>query len=148
MKIQSQASKSKAKYEVGNFCTQYGLPPIAPSKRRSKEKGSFEKFYRKRTASKYYRKHKYSHFKDNDFYKKEKKSRLIGKYGESIPKAARQCFNCGNKVHFRKECRNKAKSLINTLVSDQTSKEEIFKLLELDHIDSESSSTSSDQEIH
>ena len=33
MKIQSQVSKSKAKYEVGNFCTQYGLPPITPSKR-------------------------------------------------------------------------------------------------------------------
>ena len=34
MKIQSQASKSKAKYEVENFLTQYGLPPIAPSKRK------------------------------------------------------------------------------------------------------------------
>ena len=58
LKIQSQASKSKAKYEVGNFCTQYGLPPIAPSKRKCKykEKGSSEKFHRKRTASKYYRK--------------------------------------------------------------------------------------------
>ena len=90
MKIQSQASKSKAKYEVRNFCTQYGLPPITPSKRRSKEKGSSEKLHRKRTASKYYRKQKYSHFKDNDFYKKGKKSRPIDKYGESIPKAARQ----------------------------------------------------------
>ena len=58
LKIQSQASKSKAKYEVGNFYTQYGLPPIAPSKRKSKfkEKGSSEKFHRKRIASKYYRK--------------------------------------------------------------------------------------------
>ena len=28
LKTQSQASKSKAKYEVGNFCTQYGLPPF------------------------------------------------------------------------------------------------------------------------
>ena len=58
LKIQSQGSKSKAKYEVGNFCTQYGLPPIAPSKKKSKfrEKGSSEKFHRKRTTSKYYRK--------------------------------------------------------------------------------------------
>ena len=58
LKIQSMASKSKAKYEVGNFCTQYGLPPIAPSKRKSKyrEKGSSEKFHKKRTTSKYYRK--------------------------------------------------------------------------------------------
>ena len=58
LKIQSQASKSKAKYEVGNFCTQYGLPSIAPSKRKCKykENGSSEKCHRKRTASKYYRK--------------------------------------------------------------------------------------------
>ena len=58
LKIQSQDSKSKAKYEVGNFCTQYGLPPIGPSKRKSKhrEKGSSEKFHRKIITSKYYRK--------------------------------------------------------------------------------------------
>ncbi|KAL0001511.1 hypothetical protein SO802_015292 [Lithocarpus litseifolius] len=47
-----------------------------------------------------------------------------------------------------KECRSKAKSFINTLVSDQTSKDEIFKLLELDHIENESTSSSSDNEIH
>ena len=47
-----------------------------------------------------------------------------------------------------KKCRNQAKSLINTLISDQTSKDEIFKLLELDHSKSESSSSSSNQEIH
>ena len=58
LKIQSQASKSKVKYEVGNLCTQYGFPPIAPSKRKSKhrEKDSYERFHRKRTTSKYYRK--------------------------------------------------------------------------------------------
>ena len=38
LKIQSQASKSKAKYEVGNFCTQYGLPSVIP-KRKSKHRG-------------------------------------------------------------------------------------------------------------
>ena len=25
-------NKRKAKYEISNFCEQYGLPPIAPSK--------------------------------------------------------------------------------------------------------------------
>ena len=67
---------------------------------------------------------------------------------KSTPKASKKCFNCGKRGHFRRECRNKAKSLINTLVSDQTSKDEIFKLLEFDHSESKSSSSSSVQEIH
>ncbi|KAL4643880.1 hypothetical protein ACB092_02G123500 [Castanea dentata] len=110
LKIQSQVNKNKAKYEIGHFYTQYGLPSVNPSKRKSKYRGK-ESSHRKKTKSKYYRKQKY-------------------KTG-----------------HFRKECRAKAKSLINTLVSDQSSKNEIFKLFGLDHSDSESSSGSSDQEI-
>ena len=112
LKIQSQASRSKAKYEVGNFYTQYGLPFVAP-KRKSKYRGkeSFEKFDRKRTASEYYRKQKLKNV--DDFYKKGKKS---------TPKTSGKCFNCGKRVYFRKECKAKAKSLINTLVSDQPGK--------------------------
>ena len=45
------------------------------------------------------------------------------------------------------QCKQKAKALMNTLVTNQTSKYEIFKLLELDHSDNESSSSSGDQEI-
>ena len=30
-------NKRKAKYEMGNFCEQYGLPPIAPSRQKSKK---------------------------------------------------------------------------------------------------------------
>ncbi|KAL0017183.1 hypothetical protein SO802_004252 [Lithocarpus litseifolius] len=72
-KIQSQANKSKAKYEVGTFCTQYDLPPIAPSKRKSKsrKKESLEKPHRRKT-SKYYRRKEYNNSKDNEFYKKGK----------------------------------------------------------------------------
>ncbi|XP_065635496.1 uncharacterized protein LOC136070070 [Quercus suber] len=126
LKIQSKASKGKAKYEVGNFCIQYGLPSVTP-KRKSKYRGkeSSKKFHRKKTATKYYRKQKYS---KDDFYKKGKSKST----GKPIPKASRKCFNCGKRGHFRKKCTSKAKSLINTLVSDQTSKDEIFKLLELD----------------
>ena len=29
-------NKRKAKYKMGNFCEQYGLPPIAPSKQKGK----------------------------------------------------------------------------------------------------------------
>ena len=133
LKIQSQANKSKAKYEIGNFCTQYGLPSIIP-KRKTKHKGEepSEKSHRKKTTSKHYRKQK---FKTDDFYKKGK-SKSTGKF---IPKTSEKCFTCGKKGHFQKECKAKAKSLINTLISVQTSKEEIFKLLELDRPDSESS---------
>ena len=142
LKIQSQDSKSKAKYEVENFCTQYGLPSVIPKRKfKFREKGSFEKFHRKRTATKYYRKQK---FKTDDFYKKGKSKST----GKSRPKASGKCFNYEKRGHFRKECKAKAKSLINTLVSDQTSKDKIFKLLELDHLESESSSSSSDHEIH
>ena len=140
--LKIQSSKSKAKYEVGNFCTQYGLPSIIP-KRKSKfrEKDSSERPHRKRTAAKYYRKQK---FKADDFYKKGKSKST----GKPISKASGKCFNCGKRDHFRTECKQKAKALINTLVSDQTNKNEIFRLLELDHSDSESFSSSSDHEIH
>ena len=137
--LKIQSSKCKAKYEVGNFCTQYGLPSVVP-KRKSKfrEKSSSEKPYRKKTSAKYYRKQK---FKADDFFKKGQSKST----GKPISKASGKCFNCGKRGHFRTECKQKAKALINTLVSDQPSKIEIFRLLELD---SESSSSSSDHEIH
>ena len=30
-------NKRKTKYEMGNFCEQYGLPPIAPSRKKGKK---------------------------------------------------------------------------------------------------------------
>ena len=138
LKIQSHINKNKAKYEIGHFCTQYGLPSVKPSKKKPKHKGkeSFEKPFRKK-PTKYYRKQRY---KTDDFYKK-------GKLKEPIPQTSSKCYNCGKKGHFKSECRAKAKSLINTLISDQPSKNEIFKLLELDRSNSESFSSASDSEL-
>ena len=78
LKIHSQASKSKAKYEVGNFCTQYGLPSVIP-KRKSKfrEKSSSEKPHRRRTVAKYYRKQK---FKTDDSIRKESPNPQVNPY--------------------------------------------------------------------
>ncbi|KAK9998170.1 hypothetical protein SO802_017773, partial [Lithocarpus litseifolius] len=150
-KIHSKASKSKAKYELGTFCTQYGLPPIAPSKKKSKHRRpeSPEKTYRKRINARYYRKQSYNNPKDGDYYKKGKPSRSksTGKY-EKIPKASGKCFSCGKRGHFRNECKDEAKTLINTLINDQPSKDKIFKLLELDHIEHESTNSSSDHEFY
>ena len=33
-------NKKNAKYEMGNFCEQYGLPPIAPSRQKGKKHDS------------------------------------------------------------------------------------------------------------
>ncbi|KAK9988920.1 hypothetical protein SO802_029159 [Lithocarpus litseifolius] len=119
-----------------------------PSKRKSKSNDDSEKFSRKRTASKYYKRQKYGHFKDNDFYKEGKKSRdchkVNGKHKNSTQKASKKgvCYKCGKKGHYKYESRSKAKSLINTLISGQTSNDEVFKLLELDHIDNELANSS------
>ncbi|KAK4592156.1 hypothetical protein RGQ29_016599 [Quercus rubra] len=113
--LKIQSSKSKAKYEVGNFCTQYGLPSVIP-KRKSKfrEKSSSERPHRKRKVAKYYRKQK---FRTDDFYKKGKSKST----GKPISKASGKCFNRGKRGHFRTECKQKAKALINTLIYQSSS---------------------------
>ena len=44
LKYQLQ-NKRKAKYEMGNFCEQYGLPPIAPSRQKGKKHDKSHKNY-------------------------------------------------------------------------------------------------------
>ena len=62
LKQQLKNSK-KAKYEMGNFCEQYGLPLIAPFRQKGKKK-----------HDKVHKDYKYKrHFtKPNDFYAKKK----------------------------------------------------------------------------
>ena len=54
-------NKRKAKYEMGNFCQQYGLPPIGPSRQKSKK---HDKSHKK------YKKYRNNIVKPNDFYSK------------------------------------------------------------------------------
>ena len=65
LKYQLQ-TKKKAKYEMGNFCEQYGLPPIAPSWKKGKKHDKSHKNYS-------HKKYKNNFVKPNDFYAKKKK---------------------------------------------------------------------------
>ena len=58
-------NKRKAKYEIGNFCEQYGLPPIAPSRQKGKKHDKSHKNYN-------HKKYKTNFVKPNDFYAKKK----------------------------------------------------------------------------
>ena len=40
-------NKRKVKYEMGNFCEQYDLPPIAPSRQKGKKHDKSHKKYKK-----------------------------------------------------------------------------------------------------
>ena len=75
MKITIQVNKDKsiAKYELGTFCEQYGLPPIAPSnkKKKSEAYNRYPNRYSSRRHPKY-NKFKNKNFETNKYYKKPK----------------------------------------------------------------------------
>ena len=83
-------NKRKAKYEMGNFCEQYGLPPIAPSRQKGKK------------HDKSHKKHKYRNnlVKPNDFYAKKKN---VSKKHVKQRSSKGKCFNCGKPRHFSKD---------------------------------------------
>ena len=58
-------NKKKAKYEMGNFCEQYGLPPLAPSRQKEKKHDKSHKSYKNSFA------------RPNDFH--DKKKNVFGK---------------------------------------------------------------------
>ena len=84
-------NKRKAKYEMGNFCEQYGLPPIAPSKQKGKKHDKSHKNY----SHKKYK--KYNSVKPNDFYAKKKN---VSKKYDTQRLGKSKCFNCFSSLHI------------------------------------------------
>ena len=78
---------------MGNFCEQYDLPPIAPSKQKSKK---HDKSHKK------YKKYRNNFVKPNDFYAKKKN---VSKKYVKQRSGKGKCFNCGKPGHFSKNCK-------------------------------------------
>jgi len=81
----------KAKYEMGNFCEQFGLPPIAPSRRHRKKPDKFTKKYR-RTKRR--------------VVKPERPDKIFRKYNryKTVKPSKGRCFNCGKIRHYADKC--------------------------------------------
>ena len=110
-------NKRKAKYEMSNFCEQYGLPSIASSRQKGKK---HDKSHKK------YKKYRTNFVKPNDFYAKKKN--ISKKYDKQKPGKGK-CFIYGKPGHFSKDCKQKPgklKNKFNMLNIDEKEQEELF----------------------
>ena len=116
-------NKRKAKYKMGNFCEQYGLPPIAPSRQKGKKHDKSHKNYS-------HKKYKNNSVKPNDFYAKRKN---VSKKYDKQRSSKGKCFNYDKLGHFSKDCKQKhgkLKNKFNMLNIDDKEQEELFRILE------------------
>ena len=114
-------NKRKAKYEMGNFCEQYGLPPIAPPRQKGKKHDKSHKSY----SHKKHKRYRTNFIIPNDFYAKRKHVKQRSGKGK--------CFNYGKLGHFGKDCKQKhgkLKNKFNMLNIDDKEQEELFRILE------------------
>ena len=123
-KINKQVNKYKdrAKYELGTFYEQYGLPPIAPSSNKHKHYKKYNKFK--------------SNKKDNieEYYKKPKKIKMKKftnkKFTKKVDKSKVICHKCGKPGHYKNECRVKDK--LNQLHISNKDTELILQLMRIE----------------
>ncbi|KAI5323148.1 hypothetical protein L3X38_032220 [Prunus dulcis] len=131
---QIQSDRKSAKYELGNFCEQYGLTSIPHSRKNKpshfrKNRYSFPKkqFFRK---NEFYKKRKFSPKKNWSKHQDSKKSR------PKKDKSKIKCFKCQKFGHYASEC--KVKDVIRQLQITEEDKGKLIQVLELR--DSETSS--------
>ncbi|CAL8118500.1 unnamed protein product [Prunus armeniaca] len=128
---QIQSDRKSAKYELGNFCEQYGLASIPPSR---KNKSSH---FRK---NRHYSRRKQFSQRNNDdreFYKKKKfspkknwsKGQKKSRSKKNNDKTKVKCFKCQKFGHYASEC--KVKDTIKQLTIADEDKEKLIKVLEL-----------------
>ena len=133
-KQQNDINKRKVKYEIGNFCEQYGILPMAPSQRNhakhKREKYDKWKFWKKSKdlqSNEYYNKRKRFTKKSNKHYKKHD--------NKKFDKKKIKCFKCNKYGHFANDY--KVKQKINQLQINDKEKEDLYKILELRNTDNE-----------
>jgi hypothetical protein len=101
---QQYDNKRKAKYEMGNFCEQYGILSIAPSQRKY-IKHKKEKYNKQGRIWK-----KKKNFQPNEYYNKNKRfSKKSNKNYKKFDKKKTKCFKCGKYGHFANDCKVKQK---------------------------------------
>jgi hypothetical protein len=111
---QQLKNAKKAKYEMGNFCEQFGFT--------KKNRHTKRKNVKPERPAKIFRKHKRS---------------------KPVKTSKGRCFNCGKKGHYADKCPNppnKLKNKINSLKIDEEEMNDLFRILQSqDYSDSDSS---------
>ncbi|KAI5327704.1 hypothetical protein L3X38_027100 [Prunus dulcis] len=134
MKIgkQVQSDRKSAKYELGNFCEQYGLTSLPPSSRtkshhksQSRPYHSRKNTYKNNNSREFYKTTKHSPKKNWKKFQSRKKTRFQNNSG----KGKVVCWKCQKPGHYANKC--KVKDTIKQLQIEEVEKENLIRLLDL-----------------